>query len=194
MVLFRHKVVDQNADIRLRTVEHQLFFSLHAERCIDARDQALRRSLLVSGTAVELAAGKQILDRLELEGRQKLSRVDAVILDCIRISHDPHMLQTRNSTVHGILHILRQGTGHAAQIHLVGVKPLRLNEYLVAGLIREFHYFIFNGRTVTRTGSLNRTGKQRRTIQIIADNLMRLLIRIGQPAGNLLLLYRFRIC
>ena len=104
------------------------------------------------------------------------------------------MLQARHSTVHGILHILRQGAGHAAQIHLVGVKSLRLNEYLVAGLIREFHYLIFNGWTVTRTGSLNRTGKQRRSIQIIADNLMRLLIRIGQPAGNLLLLYRFRIC
>ena len=108
MVFFRYQIVDQNADIRLRTVEHQLFFSLHAERCIDARDQALRRSLLVSGTAVELAAGKQILDRLELEGRQKLSRVDAVVLDRIRIPHDFCMLQTRHGVIHRNLHILRQ--------------------------------------------------------------------------------------
>ena len=99
------------------------------------------------------------------------------------------MLQPRNSTVHGILHILRQGAGHAAQIHLVGVKSLWFNEYLLAGLIREFYYLILNGWAVTRTSSLNRTGKQWGTIQIITDDLMCFFIRVSQPAGNLLLLY-----
>ena len=103
------------------------------------------------------------------------------------------MLQARHGTVHSILNILRQRTGHAAQIHLIGIESFRLNENLVTGLIREFHNLILNGRTVTRTGSLNRPGKQRRTVQIIADDLVGLLIRVSQPAGNLFLLYRLRI-
>ena len=63
----------------------------------------------------------------------------------------------------------------------------------MAGLIREFYNLILNGRAVTRAGSLNRAGKQRGTVQIIADDLMRFLVGIGQPAGNLLLLHRLRI-
>ena len=108
MVLFRHEVVDQNADIRLRTVEHQFLFSLYAKRCVDTRDQTLCRSLFISRTTVKLAAGKQIFDRLELEGRQKLSRVDAVVLDRIRIPHDFRVFQARHGVIHRNLHILRQ--------------------------------------------------------------------------------------
>ena len=63
----------------------------------------------------------------------------------------------------------------------------------MAGLIREFYYLILNGWAVTRTSSLNRTGKQWGTIQIIPDDLMGLLIRVSQPAGDLFLLYRLRI-
>jgi len=48
MILLSYQVIDQNTDVRLGTVEHKLLFSLHAERRIDARDQALCRSFLVS--------------------------------------------------------------------------------------------------------------------------------------------------
>ena len=104
------------------------------------------------------------------------------------------MLQPRYRPVHGILHILRQRAGHTAQIHLIGVKSLRLNKYLMTCLIWEFHYLILDGRAIARPSSFDRTGEQRRSVKIITNDLMCLLIGVGQPAGNLFLLYGLWIC
>lgn len=58
----------------------------------------------------------------------------------------------------------------------------------------KFYHFILNRRAVTRTGSLNNSSINRGTIQICTDDLMRLWIRIRQPAGNLINLHILRIC
>ena len=55
--------------------------------------------------------------------------------------------------------ILRKRTGHAADVHLIGIKPLRLDKYLMPVLICKFYYFIFNRRTITGACSLDHTGK-----------------------------------
>ena len=61
-------------------------------------------------------------------------------------------------------------------------------------LIRKLNYLILNGWTVTRPGSLYDSRIDRRPIQIVADNLMRFLIRVSQPAGDLVDLHIFGIC
>ena len=96
--------------------------------------------------------------------------------------------------IHGMLHIFRKGTGHSPYIHLICVKAFRLDKYLMSVLIGEFNYFILNGRTIAGSGSLYHSGIQRRTIQVISYDFMCFFICIGQPAGLLLNLYRFRIC
>ena len=61
----------------------------------------------------------------------------------------------------------------------------RLNENLMPVLIRKLNHLILNGWTVTRPGSLYDSRIDRRPVQIVADNLMRFLIRVSQPAGHL---------
>ena len=104
------------------------------------------------------------------------------------------MLQSRQGAVHLMLHILRKRGRHSSDIHLIRVKPLRLNENLMPVLIRKLYHLILNGRTVTRPGSLYDSRIDRRPVQIIADNLMRFLICVSQPAGHLVDLHILRIC
>ena len=48
-------------------------------------------------------------------------------------------------------------------------------------------------RTVPRTSSLDHAGIERRPAEIFADDFVRLLVRIRQPAGFLIDLYTLRI-
>ena len=104
------------------------------------------------------------------------------------------MLQTGNRPVHGILNILGKRAGHPAQIHFVCIFSLRLNKYLMTIFISKFNHLILYGRTVAGTGSLNKTGKEGRSVQILPDDPVGLFICIGQPTGDLFPLDRFRIC
>ena len=63
----------------------------------------------------------------------------------------------------------------------------------MAVFIRKFYNFILNRRTVPGTRSLDHAGIQRRPVEVFADNFMRLLVRIRQPAGFLIDLYALRI-
>ena len=67
MVLFRDKIIDQNPDIRLGTVEDDRFFSQHFARRIDTRHKALYRRFLITGASVKLTAAEQSPDRLKFQ-------------------------------------------------------------------------------------------------------------------------------
>ena len=81
--------------------------------------------------------------------------MDAVIFDGIGIADDFAALQAGDRPVHGQLYILRQRGGHASHVHLAGVNPLRLDEDLMALLVREFYHLVFDGRAVSRPCALN---------------------------------------
>ena len=51
----RNQIINQHADIGLVAARVPRRFILHAQRGVDARDNALRRSLFVAGGAVDLA-------------------------------------------------------------------------------------------------------------------------------------------
>ena len=61
-------------------------------------------------------------------------------------------------------------------------------------LIRKAHHFVLDRRTVARTGSLNHSGKQWRTAQIIPNDLMCLFVCISQITGHLIYLHILRVC
>ena len=63
----------------------------------------------------------------------------------------------------------------------------------MAVFIGKFYDFILNRRTVPRTSSLDHAGIERRPAEIFADDFVRLLVRIRQPAGFLIDLYTLRI-
>ena len=114
MVLFGHQIIDENADISLGTVQNHLLSAKDFHRSIYTCHKALYSCFLITGASVKLTACKQAADLLKLQCRLKLQRIDAVILNGISISHDTHMFQSRYSTVHCILYILRKRTAHSA--------------------------------------------------------------------------------
>ena len=159
MILLGHQIIDQHADICLGTIQHKRLSSQHLHGRIDTCHKSLDSCLLITGASVKLPATEQTGNRLKLQCCLQLSGINAVILNGIRISHDPHILKTWNCPVHGILDILRQRTGHTAQIHLIGVKSLWFNKYLMTFFIWEFHHLVLDGRTISWSGTFYGTGK-----------------------------------
>ena len=66
---FRDKVIDQNTDISVTPAQNQRRFSLQFQCSVDACNEALNRSLFISGRAVELACSVQAADFLAFQCR-----------------------------------------------------------------------------------------------------------------------------
>ena len=193
MVFLRHQIINQNTNICLRPVQNKTLSPQNLHRRVYTGHKALYRRFFIAGTAVKLAAAEQAADGLKFQRGFQLTGINAVILNCICIPNDFYMLQSRNGPVHRVLHILRKRTRHTAQVHFIGIQSFRLHEDLVTVLIRELYHLVFNRRTISGARSLNRTGKQRRPIEIGPYNLMGFLAGVRQPTGNLLLLDGFRV-
>ena len=97
------------------------------------------------------------------------------------------MLEAGHCTDHRVLHIIRHRRTHSGKIHLVGIISFRLHKNLMPFLFGKLYDFIFNGRTISRPCPLDLAGKQRRSGNVIPDDPVRFLIRICQPAVDLLL-------
>ena len=104
------------------------------------------------------------------------------------------MFQAWYGMVHFVLNIFRKGAGHSADVHFICVKTFWFNEYLMAFFVCKTNDFIFNGRTVTWSGSFDHSGIKWGSVQVCADDLVCFFVCVGQPAGFLLNLYGFRIC
>ena len=156
---------------------------------IDTGHEALHSCLLVAGRTIKLAAGEETVDVHEFEVRAKLGRIDAVILDSVGISDDVYMLEALHGVVHLILYVLWHRARHTAQVHLVRIQSLRLDENLMPVLIRELHDLILDGWTVARSHALDRSVIHRGTIDILTDDFVRLFVCIHEPAVDLRSLY-----
>jgi hypothetical protein len=65
------------------------------------------------------------------------------------------------------------------------VQPFRLQKNLVAVPVLETLHLVFNGRTIARTSPFDRAGKQRRSVEVQPNNLMRPLVRPRNRAREL---------
>src|SRR5689334_8873758 len=77
----RDQVVDQDADIRLLSVDSKRRSISCCQSGIDAGNQSLASRLFVSGGAVNLTREKQAFDTRCLEQRSQLLRVNKIIFD-----------------------------------------------------------------------------------------------------------------
>src|SRR5437660_2476268 len=84
------------------------------------------------------------------------------------------------------LHVERQAGGDAIRVKLVGRETFRLDEDLVARLAGEPMDLVFNGRAIARADTLDHPGEHGRAIERAANHLVRALIRVRDPAGQLL--------
>src|SRR5205809_1411235 len=74
---------------------------------------------------------------------------------------------------------------NAVGVDLVRGKPLRLQKDLVAMARCKTSDFVLYRRAVSRPYSLDDTGVQRRAIECTADNVVGVLIGVGDPAWKL---------
>merc|ERR1719375_1335 len=119
-------------------------------RGVQACHEALRRSFLIAGRAIELAAQKKAPDALCLESRPALRRRDVVVLHGVRGPQHAALLHPREGVQHLQLQVLGHPRGEALDVNLWSVQALRLEKHLVAVLVREPHDLVFDGGAVAR--------------------------------------------
>ncbi len=113
------------------------------------------------------------------------ARIEIVVLDRIAGPRDVCVLETLDRTHQRQLHVERQRGGDAVRVDLERVQTFRLDEDLVRALLGEAHDLVFDRRTVARADAFDLAGVQRRAIQRAADDLVRVLAGMGDPAADL---------
>ena len=84
------------------------------------------------------------------------------------------------------LHIKGQGGGNTIGIQLVGGQAFRLDEHLVRFLVGKAMDLVFNRGAITGSHTLDHASVHRRTIQVVANDLVGLLVGMAYPAIDLL--------
>ena len=89
-----------------------------------------------------------------------------------------------NGSDHGLLHVDRHAGGHAVDVDLVGVQPLRLEKDLVTRLVRELHHLVFDGGAVARPDAFDLAAVERRArdgVRAARAGSRRWCSRCGRP-------------
>ena len=111
--------------------------------------------------------------------------VEVVVFDRIARAQDVGLLQAHHRT-HGVpLHIERQRGRDAVRVDLVRVEPLGLQEDLVAGLVGKAIDLVFDARAVARAHSFDHAREHRAAVKALADDLVRALVGVRDPAADL---------
>src|SRR3954464_5574631 len=115
-----------------------------------------------------------------------MARVEVVVLDGVAWTHEVRILQAANRVHEFKLDVERQAGRDAVRVKLARGKALRLQEDLMAGLAGEAVDLVLDRRAIARTYPLDDTGKHRRAVERAADDFVRALVRVRDPARQLL--------
>ena len=96
------------------------------------------------------------------------------------------VLESRDGVEERELHIHRHARAHALYVNLVRMQALGLEEELVALLVGETQDLRLDGGAVARADALDDAVRHRRAIHVVAQDLVRALVRVGEVAGHLL--------
>ncbi len=83
------------------------------------------------------------------------------------------------------LHVERQRGGDSVRIDFVRREAFGLQEDLVARAIGETHDLVLDRRAIARADAFDDAGEKRRAIEAPADDLVRVLVRVRDPARQL---------
>src|SRR4030095_13850901 len=160
----RNEIVDEHADVSLIAPRPPRSAFEHTQSRIDTGADALRRSIFVTGRAVDLAGEEQAGDELRLQAVLQVARIEVVVLDRVARPRDVRALETRDRTHELELHVEGQARRNAVRVNLVRRQAFRLDEDLVRGLVREAMDFVLDGRAVARTDAFDHAGEHRRAV------------------------------
>ena len=182
----RDQIIDQHAEISFVATRTPPGFARDKTRGVNAGEQSLRRGLFIAGGAVDLARKKQSFDRFGLERTVQSARIKIIVFDCITGARDVCPLESFDRAHQRELNIKRQAGRYAIGIKLLGRQPFRLEENLVRSLVRETRDLVFDRRAIPRAYACDSTGEQRRAVEPAADDLVRALVGVCDPARQLL--------
>ena len=95
------------------------------------------------------------------------------------------LLQTDHGVHHGQLRVERQAGGDAVGVDLVCLEPFGLQVDLVRIFVREAVDLVLDGGAIAGPHAFDDAGEERRTIQRLADDLMRARVGVRDPARQL---------
>ena len=128
-----------------------------------------------------------MLHNLCFQAVPQLPWFDDIVLNGVTWAHEGCLLQAGNAVQHFELNLFGHGGGEVADVVFSGVPAFWLEENLVARLIGETHHLILDGWAVARTNPFNHTGEHRRTAEVLANDVVGVLVGVGHPAGELIL-------
>ena len=169
----RHEIVDHHADVGFGAIENDFIAVTGQRGCVETGQKPLRRSLFVTGGAVDLASEKQPAQTFRFQCRLQFARIDAIIFDRVTRTDELGLLQSGNGRDQSVLHVFRQRCRNAVRINGVVVESFRLEKNLMAVAFAEFYDLVFDRRTVTRTATCDLAGIHRRAMHVVANDLVR---------------------
>ena len=180
-----HEIIDHHAEIAVRAIEHDRVGTAGRQSRVQARDNSLRRRLLISGRAVDLSGQEETRQALGLQRRLEFARIDMVVFDGIARPDHLHPLESGNGREDRELNLFRQRGRDAVGIDRGVVEPFRLQEDLVAVAVAEPDDLVLDRGTIARTAALDLTGIHRRAMHVGPDHFMGRRRRPGDPALDL---------
>ena len=179
------QVVQHHAHVRLVSAGHPGLLALNLARGIQTGQQALRSGFLVTSRAVDLACEEQTLNLPGFQAGLQPARIEVVILDGVAGAQDVRLLQADHGVHDGQLRVERQAGGDAVGVDLVCLEPFGLQVDLVRILVREAVDLVLDGGAIAGPHAFDDAGEERRTIQRLANDLVRARVGVRDPARQL---------
>jgi hypothetical protein len=157
---------------------------------VESGEQALGGGFLVAGGAVDLAGEEQAADGLGFQRGIEAARVEVVVLDGVAGPQDVGVLQAGDGVHEVQLHVEGQAGGDAVRVDLVRVRPSGSRKIWWLCLVGEAVDLVLDGGAVARAHSFDDARKHGRAVQPAADDVVRALGGMRDPAGQLLRMLR----
>ena len=158
---------------------------LVVEVCVDSCDETLAGSFLISRCAIDLACEIEFAQVLCFEGVMELSRWKEVVFDGIARPEHAGVFQAGYLAHRLELGFFGQGCGESIEVGLDGVSPFRLDEDLVAILVRKPVDFVLNARTVAWPLSSDGARKQGAVLEAVLQNVVYGRVGVRDVTGML---------
>ena len=183
---FRYEVVDEYADICFVACQGEGFAAVAVDVGVDACDDALSGCFLVACGAVHLSSQEEVFDFLRFQRMLQLRGVEVVVLDGVAGAVDYQVAEGGNLLQRFQLDVHRQGRGESVQVEFLRGLAFGLQEELVLRLVGEGDDFRLDAGAVARPDALDLPVEKGRIGQAAAQYLVRFLVGVARPAGQLL--------
>ena len=179
------KIVDEHPEVGLVAARRPTVLRTSKTGRVDPGKEALCCCFLVAGRAVDLTGEKKPPDGLGLKRGSERTRIEIVVFDRVSRTQNVRMFTAPQRAHELELHVERQRGRDTVRIDLIGREAFRLEEDLVALAFRKAHDLVLDRWAVARTNALDHAGEQRRATKPAADDFVRALIGVRDPAREL---------